>query len=168
MAASPANSAMGIVLFGYGNPSRGDDALGPLLLERATAWLEDHPELDVTTVGDFQLQIEHALDLRGRDLALFLDADAACAGAFAFRPVVAARDESYSTHELSPGAVLQVFRQVEGQPPPPAYLLSVRGERFDLGEPLSPGAEAHLEAAWAFLKGLLEDPRPAVWAARVG
>jgi len=158
---------MGAVLFGYGNPSRGDDALGPRLLERAAAWLEGRPELEVETVADFQLQIEHALDLQGRDLALFLDADAACRGAFAFRPVAAARDESYSTHELSPGAVLQVFRQVEHHPPPPAYVLSIRGERFELGEPLSSAAEAHLEAAWTFLQGLLEDPRPAAWTAKL-
>ena len=158
---------MGAVLLGYGNPSRGDDALGPRLLERAEAWLADHPGLDVATVTDFQLQIEHALDLKGRDLALFLDADAACPGAFAFAPVTPARDDSYTTHELSPGAVLQVFQQVEGAAPPPAYILSVRGERFDLGEPLSPGAEAHLEAAWVFLQGLLEDPRPERWISRL-
>ena len=158
---------MGAVLLGYGNPSRGDDALGPRLLERAEAWLAEHPGLDVATVTDFQLQIEHALDLKGRDLALFLDADAACPGAFAFRPARPARDDSYTTHELSPGAVLQVFQQVEGAAPPPAYILSVRGERFDLGEPLSPGAEAHLEAAWGFLQSLLEDPRPERWISRL-
>jgi hydrogenase maturation protease len=158
---------MGAVLLGYGNPSRGDDALGPRLLERAEAWLAEHPELEVATVADFQLQIEHALDLKDRDLALFLDADAACPGPYAFASVAPARDDSYTTHELSPGAVLQVFRQVEGAAPPPAYILSVRGERFDLGEPLSPEAEAHLEAAWAFLQGLLEDPRPAAWADRL-
>jgi hydrogenase maturation protease len=158
---------MGAVVLGYGNPSRGDDALGPRLLERAAAWLAEHPGLDMATVADFQLQIEHALDLKDRDLALFLDADAGCTGAFAFVPVGPARDASYSTHELSPGAVLQVYRAVEGQAPPPAYVLSVRGERFDLGEPLSPAAEAHLEAAWTFLKELLEDPRPEAWTAKL-
>ncbi len=158
---------MGAVVFGYGNPSRGDDALGPRLLERAAAWLGGRPDLDVATVADFQLQIEHALDLKDRDLALFVDADAACGGAYAFAPVGPARDASYSTHELSPGSVLQVFRTVEGQPPPPAYVLSVRGERFDLGQPLSPTAEAHLEAAWTFLRGLLEDPRPSAWTAKL-
>ncbi len=158
---------MGAVVLGYGNPSRGDDALGPRLLERADAWLAERPGLDVATVADFQLQIEHALDLKDRDLVLFLDADAGCTGAFAFAPVGPARDSSYSTHELSPGAVLQVYRAVEGQAPPPAYVLSVRGERFDLGEPLSPAAEVHLEAAWAFLEDLLEDPRPAAWTAKL-
>ncbi|HEX9011672.1 MAG TPA: hydrogenase maturation protease [Holophagaceae bacterium] len=158
---------MGLIVLGYGNPSRGDDALGPRLLERAEAWLADRPELAVATVADFQLQIEHALDLKDRDLALFLDADAGCPGAFAFAPVGPSRDASYSTHELSPSAVLDVYRAVEGQAPPPAYVLSVRGVRFDLGEPLSPPAEVHLEAAWTFLKELLADPRPEAWTAKL-
>ncbi|HEX9082212.1 MAG TPA: hydrogenase maturation protease [Holophagaceae bacterium] len=158
---------MSAVLFGYGNPSRGDDALGPRLLDRAEAWLAERPELEVATVADFQLQIEHALDLKERDLALFLDADASCPGPFAFSAVVPARDDSFTTHELSPGAVLQVYRQVEELPPPPAYVLSIRGERFDLGEALSPEAERHLELAWAFLRGLLEDPRPEAWTRKL-
>lgn len=159
---------MATVLFGYGNPSRGDDALGPRLLDRAEAWLAGHPQLAVEPVADFQLQIEHTLDLKGRDLALFLDADASAPAPFAFRRAVAAQDASYSTHELSPGALLHVFRQVEGTEPPPAFILGIRGERFELGEPLSPGAGAHLEAAWSFLRELLADPRPEAWTAKLG
>ena len=51
---------MRLVVFGWGNDARGDDGLGPLLLERVAraAWP------DVTTVEDFQLQIEHALSAR--------------------------------------------------------------------------------------------------------
>ena len=158
---------MSTVLFGYGNPSRGDDALGPLLLDRAMDWLADRANLQVETIFDFQLQIEHALDLRNRDLALFLDADVACPGPFSFHPVAPARDGSYSTHELSPGAVLQVYRDMEGQPPPPAYVLSVRGHQFELGQPLSTAAEAHLEDAWTFLRGLLETPHPEAWTAKL-
>ena len=155
--------AAGTVVFGYGNPSRGDDALGPLLLERAEAWLEEQPGLDVTTVGDFQLQIEHALDLQGRALALFLDADAACAPPCALRRAQPNQDASYTTHELSPQAVLMVYRQVTGQEPPPAFILSVRGEQFELGAPLSPAAERHLEAAWALLRKVLMDARAEIW-----
>ncbi len=62
---------MSVVVFAVGNPSRGDDALGPLLM----AWLEQQARPGVQLVGDFQLQIEHALDLEGHPLALFIDAD---------------------------------------------------------------------------------------------
>lgn len=144
-----------IVLFGYGNPSRGDDALGPMLLERAETWLVGHPNLTVEPVADFQLQIEHVIDLQGRDLALFLDADMSCRRPFSFTRVLPDQDACFTTHELSPAAVLQVYREVMGQEPPPAYVLGVRGERFELGEPLSAEAAQHLDAAWDFLQQVL-------------
>lgn len=147
---------MAAVLFACGNPSRGDDALGPLLLERVEAWLARHPESDLAAVGDFQLQIEHALDLDGRDVVLFVDAHASCSPPFEFRPVAPAEDDSFSTHALSPAALLQVYRSARQAEPPPAYVLGVRGERFDLGAPLSAAATANLEAAWRFLEGYLE------------
>jgi len=156
-----------IVLFGYGNESRGDDALGPLLLARAEAWLAGQPQLQVRTVADFQLQIEHALDLRGADLALFVDADASCAAPCVLRRALPRQDATYSTHALSPEAVLCVCRDVAGAAPPPSYVLGVRGERFELGESLSAQAAANLEAAWALLQALLRDGRPEAWDALV-
>lgn len=156
-----------IVLFGYGNLSRGDDALGSLLLARAEGWAKAHPEVELILVEDFQLQIEHAEDLRGRAGALFLDADAACPPPFSFRPVHPVRDDSYTTHELSPAAVLHVFQTITGQAPPPAFLLSVRGQRFELGEPLTAAAAENLDAAWCFLELLLLDGRPGAWSERL-
>jgi hydrogenase maturation protease len=154
-----------IVLFGYGNESRGDDALGPRLLERAEAWLATRPQLPVRTVADFQLQIEHALDLRGADLALFVDADASCAAPCVLRRALPRQDATFSTHALSPEAVLYVCRDVAGGAPPPSYVLHVRGERFELGEPLTAKAAANLEAAWIVLQALLLDGRPEAWDA---
>lgn len=80
---------MRLVVFGWGNDARGDDGLGPLLLERvARMGLKD-----VATIEDFQLQIEHALDLDGADLALFLDAGKDTPAPFAFRNSCKARRE---------------------------------------------------------------------------
>ncbi|MHB1311898.1 MAG: hydrogenase maturation protease [Gemmatimonadaceae bacterium] len=154
-----------IVLFGYGNESRGDDALGPLLLARAEAWLAGQPQLHVRTVADFQLQIEHALDLRGADLALFVDADESCAAPCVLRRAQARQDATYSTHALSPEAVLYVCRDITGGAPPPSWVLAVRGERFELGEPLTAQATANLEAAWTLLQALLIDGRAEAWDA---
>lgn len=155
-----------VVLIAYGNPSRGDDALGPALLGRAELWLAEHPDLDVSLVEDFQLQVEHALDLADADLVLFIDADATGPAPFSLRRVVAARDDTYSTHELSPEAVLHVARLVTQRAVPAAWLLGVHGVQFALGDTLSAAAAGHLEAAWAELRRLLLDPRPDAWDAR--
>ncbi|MBM3908384.1 MAG: hydrogenase maturation protease [Gemmatimonadetes bacterium] len=155
-----------VVLLGYGNPSRGDDALGPALLTRVRQWIVERPDLDVRVVEDFQLQVEHALDLVDADLVLFVDADASAHAPFCLRRTKEQRDTSYTTHELSPEAVLHVVHEITGSAPPPAWVLGVRGEQFTLGEEMSVNALGHLEVAWDELLELLNDPRPQVWDAR--
>ncbi len=155
-----------VLLLGCGNPSRGDDALGPTLLARAGAWLIGRPDLDVRIVEDFQLQVEHALDVADADLVLFIDADASASAPFCLRRTWPSRDNSFTTHELSPEAVLHVARQVTRRDPPPAWVLGVRGEQFELGAPMSVAAHGHLEVAWDELLELLDDPRASAWDAR--
>lgn len=140
------------LIFGWGNPSRGDDALGPLLLERVEALLPSHPEWEaVDLLTDFQLQVEHALDLDGRRRVLFVDASAAALDApYGVRQLEAARDSSFTTHALSPQGVMHVYEKVRGMPPPPCHLLAIAGEAFELGTPLSGAAAANLEAAVAW------------------
>jgi hydrogenase maturation protease len=146
----------GLLVFACGNPSRGDDALGPLFLERLEAWREQRGDWeDVELLADFQLQIEQAVDLEGRTLVLFVDASISCPPPFQFTRLQPARDTSYTSHALSPAAVLHVFQQINHLPPPPAFQLAIRGERFELGEPLSKDAEANLAAVLEFADRLL-------------
>lgn len=159
-------TASRIAILGWGNPSRGDDALGPALIERLEeerGRQPDWPAIDLIT--DFQLQIEHAADLVGRDLVLFIDAGAACPAPFRFTSLHPARDIGYTTHAMSPQSVLRVFEQVYQRPAPPAFLLMVRGARFELGEPLSAEAAGNLGAAFGFLRRLCANPTPEAWGA---
>ena len=145
-----------VLILACGNPSRGDDALGPLLIERLGALPEPVPGLTLDLLTDFQLQIEHALDLVGRDLVVFVDAALTGPEPFDFTPVAADSGASFTTHAMSPGAVLRVFGQVARVEPPDCWLLAIRGYRFELGEGLSARAQANLDAALAFLLGRLE------------
>jgi hydrogenase maturation protease len=149
-----------VLLFGYGNLSRGDDALGPLLLEFVANQF-DLTHIDLLT--DFQLQIEHALDLENRQLVLFIDASVACNNAFDFTELKPAKDDSYTTHAMSPSAVLAVYQSIKKMPPPPCFLLGIKGERFELGEGLSANAERHLVLANQFIQKLLDNPDPDRW-----
>lgn len=140
------------LIFGWGNPSRGDDALGPLLLERVEALCAEHPEWGaVDLLTDFQLQVEHALDLDGRSKVLFVDASARSEEApFRAGSIDPARDSSFTTHALSPQGVMHVYEEVQAKPAPPCHLLAIAGEAFELGTPLSATASANLEAALAW------------------
>ena len=140
-----------LLVFGWGNLSRGDDALGPLCVERLRAVVDDLPGDTVEFLDDYQLQVEHALDLVGRRRVLFVDASLACRAPFEATALQPAQDASFTTHAMSPQAVLQVYGDLHGRPPPPCTLLAIRGERFELGEPPGAAALAHLDAAvqWA-------------------
>lgn len=117
---------------------------------------------DCELLTDFQLQVEHALDLVGRKVVVFVDASLAGPEPYAFTPVTPEPALTYSTHAMSPGAVLRVYAEVGPQiaqvSAPTAWLLAVRGYRFELGEALSSGARANLDAAAAFLDAYLNDP----------
>ncbi len=136
------------LVIALGNPSRGDDALGPHI----AALLEAIAPPGVECLTDFQLQVEYVLDLADRSRVIFIDASVAATPPFELSPLVAAPDPSYSTHAMSPAALLAAYRQNYGEAPPPAWVLAIRGESFELGAPLSPAAQAHLEAAWSRLR----------------
>ncbi|MFY9316826.1 MAG: hydrogenase maturation protease, partial [Burkholderiales bacterium] len=108
-----------VLLLGWGNPGRGDDAIGPRLLERLEAEAGRHPEWgEHGFVTDFQLQPEHALDLEGAGQVLFVDASASSPAPYGFTRVTPSRDRSFSTHALSPQALLAVVEGLEGAAPP--------------------------------------------------
>lgn len=135
------------LVIGIGNPSRGDDALGPACIEGLEALAPRHTEL----LTDFQLQVEYLLDLAGRREVIFVDADAAGPAPFRFAPVTASDQPGCSTHAVPPGDILAAYHRHYGTPPPASHVLAIRGYRFDLGAPLSVAAAANLEAALAFL-----------------
>jgi hydrogenase maturation protease len=139
-----------LLVFGWGNLSRGDDALGPLCVEQLRAG--STASAGVEFLEDYQLLVEHALDLVGRTRILFVDASLSCTGPFEVTALQAAQDASFSTHALSPQALMQVFVDLQGVAPPPCTLLAIRGERFGLGEPPSASALENLKAAtqWAW------------------
>lgn len=143
-----------VLVFGFGNPSRGDDALGSLLLE----FIEANFDLaNIEILTDFQLQIEHALDMEYRKLVLFVDASVSCRGAFDFTKLQPATDNSYTTHAMSPSAVLQVYQAIKKQTPPPSFLLSIKAEKMALGSGLSPQAQEHFNQACQFVGGLIQN-----------
>jgi len=148
-----------ILLFGYGNPGRGDDALGPELISRiAQLRLED-----VECQNDMQLQVEHVTDLAGCDQVLFVDADMSCAEPYDFSEISAVKDGSYTSHAMSPSALLHAYRRVYGKDAPPAFLLRIRGYEFELGDPLSDKATANLEAATKLVVEFCSAASPWFW-----
>jgi len=150
-----------ILIFGYGNPGCGDDAVGPDLIERIAAMQLQ----GVACITDMQLQVEHVIDMENRDLILFIDADASCADPFHFSEIGAEKDGSYTSHAMTPHALLQAYQQVYGCHSPPCFLLRIRGYQFELGDAYSAQTTANLNAATHLTQQLCSNPDIGQWRA---
>ncbi|MFN3919526.1 MAG: hydrogenase maturation protease [Methylohalobius sp.] len=157
---------MKLLLLGYGNPGRGDDGLGPALVE---ALAERMPQL--TALVAMQLQVEHVLDLAACDLALLVDAGMGTPSPFTLErlclrsPKAKRSLASAFSHAVSPLALLAIYQETLMAPPPPAFLLTIAGKQFDFKEGISPAANKHLQAALAFAETLFNKPDLARWEA---
>ena len=135
-----------LLVFAIGNESRGDDALAPLLVRQLQT---EAIAAQVELIEDYQLQVEHVIDLHGRKAVLFVDADMSCDAPFHFSEITAIQDNSYTSHAMTPFALLHTYRQVYETEAPSSFLLRIRGYGFELGDSLSNEASANLARATA-------------------
>jgi len=136
-----------VLIFTWGNPSRGDDALGTEVYDQ----LQKENLEDADLLTDFQLQIEHTIDLEKRERVLFIDASVSATAPFEFYRLKPVKDDSYTTHAMSPESLLATYEKVNKAAPPPAFMLSIRGYDFGLGLPMSDKATANLTDALEFI-----------------
>jgi hydrogenase maturation protease len=143
-----------VLVYGYGNPGRLDDGLGPALA-RALVGQDLGP--GVTLETGYQLQIEDAALAAEHEVVVFVDADAACAAPFELRPLVPRRETAFSTHSVAPETVLALAHQHFGAGTR-GFVLGIRGYEFDdYGERLSPAAQRNLALASEFVRRALRD-----------
>lgn len=153
-----------LLVIGVGNPSRGDDALAPMLLQRLREWVGRRGlEAQIELLEDFQLQVEHATDLRDRERVLFLDAGINTPPPYTVDRIQPHGGRPLLSHSLPPEDVLATYVQVFQHPPPPSFLLCISGAAFELGASLSSHAAQNLEAAYAFLVELMLAGDLAAW-----
>jgi hydrogenase maturation protease len=139
------------LVIGFGNPGRMDDGLGPALAEKVESWQKP----SVVALADYQLNIEHAAEVAESDLVIFIDASTEATPPFCFYRLEPANRQAFTTHAMVPETVLETCRKVYGKAPP-AFILAVRGDRFELGEGLSSGAKQNMEKSEKFLSDLLQ------------
>ncbi len=142
-----------VLVIGYGNPGRLDDGLGPALAEG----LENLRLPGVTVESNYQLTVEDAAAVADHDVVIFADAAVSGTEPFYFTPVAPERSGSFSSHSVSPAAVLALAQDLFGAKTI-GYALGIRGHEFnEFGERLSSRATENLAAALRFLAPLLGD-----------
>ena len=126
-----------VLVIGYGNPLRQDDAIGRCAAQLVEQSLRNG---EAEVVACHQLTPELAARLENASVVLFLDAAAdEPAGRIRFQPL-RARESGAWTHHLLPEQLLGFARQCNGADPS-AFLISGGAAQLELGEGLSSSAE---------------------------
>ncbi len=147
------DSTPSVLVYGYGNPSRGDDSLGILFADTIAKRM--YPR--ITTYTNYQLNAEDALAMSENDIVLFVDASENNIAPFLLRPCKAEAEISFSTHAMSPGSIVSLCKKLYGKEVP-TFLLEIKGYTWELGDSLSEQAEKNLTTALAFVDPLLPSP----------
>ncbi|HZD30661.1 MAG TPA: hydrogenase maturation protease [Candidatus Angelobacter sp.] len=125
-----------VLIIGYGNCLRADDAVGAEAADRLAEFYGDDPHVRV--ISAHQLTPDVIYDVADADFLLLLDAAASGVPGIIKRTTVAAHDsQSAFTHGWTPATVLLASRSLYGRAPT-AVSLTLAAESFELGTDLSP------------------------------
>ncbi|MEN8150268.1 MAG: hydrogenase maturation protease [Planctomycetota bacterium] len=144
-----------VLVYGYGNPGRKDDGLGPALAERVAA----AGPAGVTVETNYQLAVEDAAQVADHDVVIFADAAMEGPAPFTFRRVEPSSESCFTTHVLPPEVLMGIAAEHFGAEAA-GYVLGIRGHEFDeFGEYLSERARDNLGAACVFLLDAIRSGR---------
>ncbi|NJN20424.1 MAG: hydrogenase maturation protease [Leptolyngbya sp. RL_3_1] len=145
---------MTTLVLGYGNTLRSDDGVGVQVAAAVAAWHQ--PQFQ--TLAVHQLTPDLAAAIAPFLLVIFVDATVAAGpdAAIAFNPLDLSSSETFTTHIASPTALLALAQRLYDARPT-AYLLTIPGVNFELGEGLSETATAGKAQALELLRELCLD-----------
>jgi hydrogenase maturation protease len=150
-----------VLVYGYGNPGRQDDGLGPLIA--ADVERLEYPFVD--TDANYQLQIEDADAIARYKLVLFVDASMDGEEPFTVRRLAPSSNITFTSHVLGPESILAICRELYGSVPV-SWLIGIRGYVFELREGLTEKAEKNFKQALAFIQQLIGEYEGSVMAGK--
>ena len=124
-----------ILIIGYGNSLRGDDAVGSLAAEELRQHYHDDPNVQV--IASHQLTPEMAEDISRSDFVIFLDASSSAEPGKVWQtPVLPKPELAGFTHQLTPASLLSAAEKLYGRVPE-AVCITLAGWSFKLDNKLS-------------------------------
>ena len=140
-----------MLIYGYGNPGRQDDGLGPALVSKLEPWLKANGYENVITDSNYQLNIEDADVIHDKDLVIFADATLNDIGSYKLDLLEPSPKVEFTMHAVSPAYVLNLCQSIYKRTPE-TYLLQIKGYEWKFLEEITSQAAENLEKAFLFLK----------------
>jgi hydrogenase maturation protease len=139
-----------ILLYGYGNPGRQDDGLGPRIAAAIEKLRFDHVAVD----ANYQPHIEDAAEIAEHDLVLFVDTTVEDVESYFVRQLHPAKKITFTSHLVSPESILAMCEDMYGRVPE-AWIIGIRGYEFEYREGFSEHAWRNYRQALDFITSLI-------------
>lgn len=150
------NKDVKVLVYGYGNPGRQDDALGIEMASRIEEWTKEHKIGNVEVDTNYQLNVEDAEKISTKDIVIFVDASQEDIHEFKFTHLEPSdKKVEFSMHAVAPEYVLHICSDLFKKSPK-TCLMGIKGFEWDFKEGLSDNAKLNLEQAFQFLTRKLE------------
>jgi hydrogenase maturation protease len=150
-----------ILLYGYGNPGRQDDALGAEFVEIMEKWTEEQGLNNIEFDCNYQLNIEDADNIAEKDIVIFADASLEPIEDYLFTKITPSPEVSFTMHAVSPAFVVDLCKKINGKIPA-SYLLHIKGYEWELEEGLTDKAKQNLNNAVKFIQEKIQNIEPLI------
>lgn len=146
-----------ILIIGYGNPLRGDDALGQVAAKHLAQRFRNDKHIHVQSVHQLTPELSEKLADYGR--VIFIDSRHSEPAGELFleeiEPASAADTRSFS-HYVTPAELLLLANKLYDSSPN-VLLTGITGNIFDIGQPLSAPVRHALPLLYDAIDGLVRD-----------
>lgn len=150
------NQSIKVLVYGYGNPGRQDDALGNEMVEKIKEWATKNHFTNIETESNYQLNVEDAELISKKDVVVFVDASQEDIHEFKFKHLEPSAEKvEFSMHAVSPEYVLHVCKDLFGKTPKSCQM-AIKGYAWEFQEGLTDNARLNLEQAFQYLTRRLE------------
>jgi len=139
-----------LLVIGYGNTLRGDDAAG---IRAAELIAKHHPEIECIFVH--QLMPELAEQIAESDTVFFLDADVNIAKPKMRLITPGVEEDQPRTHFISPESLLQLSQKLYQRIPSKTYVIGIPASQFEFSEELSEPTKKAVEESVKLAESLL-------------
>jgi hydrogenase maturation protease len=139
-----------VLVIGYGNTLRGDDAAG---IRAAELIAKRRPEIECVCMH--QLMPELVEQIAVSDIVFFLDADVNVAQPNVRLAVPSVEDGQPHTHFISPESLLRLSQQLYQRMPLNAYVVGIPASQFEFSEELSESTKKAVEESVILVESLL-------------
>lgn len=141
-----------LFVYGFGNPGRQDDGLGPAIIDK----LESDKVEGIIIDSNYQMNIEDAYNISQCDSVIFVDASIDAEEPFSFYKIEPSAEITFTTHTMSPESVLALCKELYDKDMD-AYVMAIKGYEWDFIEGFSSKAVSNFDKAYLFLVKKIEE-----------